>query len=284
MREGRRDGSGAPAARVEAVRTALAAALSAAAAGLEGAGDSAGKVHRTRRALKTSAALAQLFTGAAPRETAALLSLVKAARRSLGDVRDLDVFSQTAERLGLDEDVLAAVRTAVGREQRRLASNPAFAPWIRRLHAAEARVRRLRPAVSDDELVEMIASGYGSARKMGANGFAGLNAEDLHDLRKRVVDLSEQLAVWTGRPGEADAFDRLRQILGKHQDFDALLHFVEGRRDLLMHEKGGIAAAAKTRLKVMRKRAAAMHARLFVEPRKVFLKRLRSAPAAAVES
>jgi CHAD domain-containing protein len=246
--------------------------------------DGANRIHEARRALKRAASLARLFAPIVGSPAYAALDAVDAARREVGRARDLDILPGVLASLkcvAATRDVLmraiAVVRGNVRGEQ----AGVDFARFEADLRAAAAAV-----AVADwemggdiESLLQSLRLTYRAAKRRGRLAWASGDADDLHDLRRRVVDLAHQCALFEPAwPAMFSAFGaelhKLRQSLGAHNDLTVLGEFALSRRELPAEAAEALVALVLRRRKPLERRAAAQFDRLFAERPGAFAKRI----------
>jgi CHAD domain-containing protein len=182
--------------------------------------------------------------------------------RSLATLRDrIDQIRQTAETTILTGDMRVSVAAA--------------------LDDAEAAVGGWPlQALTFAEIAERLARGYGSARRGRPAVWAEAGAEELHELRKRVVNHRYQMEIvrplwrrfvkmWTGEA------QRLRERLGKHQDLLVLARLT-GPHQPLAHWRTRLLPAIEKRRAAHVKKSARIAERLFLEKPKAFRRRLET--------
>jgi hypothetical protein len=125
-----------------------------------------------------------------------------------------------------------------------------------------------------------LAAGYREARRRIPSDWANASAEDLHQLRQRVVDhryqmeLVEPLWPRQGRMWTEEA-ERLRDRLGRCQDLE-ILKRLTGPHQPLAHWRSRLTPACAERTTELSYRAARIALRLFAERPKAFRHRLET--------
>jgi CHAD domain-containing protein len=125
-----------------------------------------------------------------------------------------------------------------------------------------------------------LTAGYRSARRHIPDDWSLASAEDLHDLRQRVVDHRYQMELieplWPrfGRMWTAEA-ERLRERLGRCQDLEVLKRLT-GLHQPLAHWRSRLSPACAERSAELAQRAARIARRLFAEKPKAFRHRLET--------
>jgi CHAD domain-containing protein len=146
--------------------------------------------------------------------------------------------------------------------------------------AASYQVSNWPLAISFSDLADRLAMTYKRARKAQPADWEGAHADDLHELRRRVIEHRYQMELvepaWP-RLGRiwVDEAQRLRNRLGAFQDLAVLMHLTEPHQPL---------AAWRSRLMPLITYRQAEHAksasrvagRLFAEPPKAFRRRLEA--------
>jgi CHAD domain-containing protein len=246
-------------------------------------------VHQFRRAMKEWRALMRLmepFIPDAPRWR----QDARNHARSLGHARDgqaaLNAFDSLIDKgmvlsertTGTIRDRIEALRGSEEAAVLTLALRDAIAAWI---DTAEAAIE-LWPLDPFDfsSIAGQMAASYRSARKRLPADWSAASAEDLHDLRRRVVDLRYQMALieplWPrfGRMWIEEA-ERLRDRLGRCQDIEVLKRLT-GLHQPLAHWRSRLTPACADRSAELTQRAARIAARLFSEKPKAFRQRLET--------
>jgi CHAD domain-containing protein len=125
-----------------------------------------------------------------------------------------------------------------------------------------------------------LAAGYRAARRLIPRDWSLANAEDLHQLRQRVVDHRYQMELieplWPrhGRMWTEEA-ERLRDRLGRCQDLE-ILKRLTGPHQPLAHWRSKLTPACAERNTELAQRAARIALRLFAEKPKAFRHRLEA--------
>jgi len=127
-------------------------------------------------------------------------------------------------------------------------------------------------------IAAQLADSYRSARQRIPSDWSHAEAEDLHVLRQRVVDLRYQMELieplWP-RFGQmwTDEAERLRGRLGQCQDLEVLKHMTDPHQPLA-HWRSRLTPAIAERSAALAHRAARITHRLFAEKPKAFRQRL----------
>ncbi len=127
-------------------------------------------------------------------------------------------------------------------------------------------------------IAAQLAYSYRNARRRLPSDWAAANAEDLHTLRQRVVELRYQMELveplwprfakmWT------DEAERLRGRLGQCQDLEVLMQLTEPHGPLA-HWRSRLTPACTERFDALAQRASRIAYRLFSEKPKAFRHRL----------
>lgn len=125
-----------------------------------------------------------------------------------------------------------------------------------------------------------LTAGYRSARRHVPDDWLAASAEELHELRRRVVDHRYQMELveplWPrfGRMWTKEA-ERLRERLGRCQDLD-VIERLTGLHQPLAHWRSRLAPACAERSTELAQRAARITRRLFAEKPKAFRHRLEA--------
>jgi CHAD domain-containing protein len=131
-----------------------------------------------------------------------------------------------------------------------------------------------------DAIAAQLTVGYRNARRHVPNDWMTASAEELHDLRQRVVDHRYQMELieplWPrfGRMWTKEA-ERLRGRLGQCQDLEVLRRLT-GPHQPLAHWRSRLAPACAERSAELAQRAARIAHRLFAEKPKAFRRRLET--------
>ena len=244
-------------------------------------------VHHFRRAMKEWRALMRLmepFIPDAPRWR----HDARAHARSLGHARDgaaaLNAFDSLLDRgMVLSETSVTTIRGRIeavrGNEEAAVltpALRDAIVAWI---DAATSAIE-LWPLDPFDfsSIAGQLADSYRSARKRIPDDWSLAHAEELHELRQRVVDLRYQMELieplWPrfGRMWTEEA-ERLRGRLGQCQDLEVLRRLT-GLHQPLAHWRSKLTPAASERSHELAQRASRIAVRLFAEKPKAFRHRL----------
>ena len=247
--------------------------------------DAAERIHQARKILKKARSLARLF--AATNDLAAYdaISALDAARRTMGQARNLDVMPDVLKTLSGEIDAATS---------RRLGQAIAFEREVARIAHRDidvltlaAQLRALARSIEawdlsqtqSASLLEIMRGGYRGARRVGRKAFAEGAAGELHAVRTLVVDLAHQLAsLQAAWPALLIAMgvelNKLRQLLGELNDLAVLGEFANSRRDLSLARMSELARQIERRQARLARRARAPFARLFTERPSSFEKRL----------
>ncbi len=265
-------------------RALLAASVAQAAAAFPGRGEEAPeRVHRLRKGLKESRALARMLlpsVGEPARVTIAALAVV---RRRVGRARDLDVMEGRLERLEPPSEIAGPLGAAIAREREAaLRAHTAFAAAASRAQLT-AIVKRLEgwdlSHVADADIAEAVARTYRQGLRRGRLAFEADDPEALHALRSRVVDLRYQLSAlspaWPAvLAAQSDELNALRDTLGDFNDLDVLGRFAAERGGLSPEALSALVERLEAKQRKLRRRAAVEFERLFAETPDAFSARL----------
>jgi len=246
-------------------------------------------VHQFRRGMKQWRALMRLLTPSVA-EAARLRIEARDHARSLGSARDgqaaLNALDQLAEQAAaLSARSAASVRGRLealrGSEERAVLTDElrdAIVAWLDT--AAAATEPWPLDAVEFATLAAQLAAGYRSARRRMPAEWALASPDDLHELRRRVVDHRYQMELveplWPrfGRMWTAEA-ERLRDRLGKCQDL-SVLERLAGPHQPLAHWRSRLLPPCAEQRAALSKRAERIARRLFAERPKAFRHRLEA--------
>lgn len=264
-------------------RDALARSLRLAGEGLPRPGhDGATAVHDARKELKRSASLARLFAPLAGSAAYETLDIVNAVRRAFGRARDLDVLPAVLEDIKCDADVRAALMRAIGLERGEARGGPAqgdLEGFAAALVENAASVAEWPLEADDEALIASLRLTYKAAKRRGRDAFATGDADDLHDLRMRVVDLCHQLVplepAWPATFSAIGAeLHRLRQDLGSHNDLTMLGEFALSRRELARGAAEAVVSEVLKRRRPLERKSQERFERVFAERPNAFMKRI----------
>lgn len=247
-------------------------------------------VHEFRRAMKRWRALLRLlepFLGESgrrqrieARDLARSLSGPRDAQSALNALEDLlkhdSSFSQTSLRTlrnRLENARAEAERAALTDELReRILS------YLTR--AARAADRWPVARIGFAEIAGRVAQTYRRARRMRPDEWKETNAEELHELRRRVIEHRYQMELveplWP-RLGKlwVEEAQRLRDRLGRYQDL-AELRSMTGPNRVLSHWRSKLSPLIEERQAVHLLAAERLSGRLFAEKPRAFQQRLRA--------
>jgi len=246
-------------------------------------------VHDFRRAMKQWRALMRLLEPFIP-DAVRLRHEARDHARSLSLARDsqsaLNAFDDLAKRgLALSERSAATVRGRIeairGSEEQAVLTpelRDALIGWLDTVTAA-IETWPLDPFDFSDIAVRL-AAGYREARQRIPADWTQASAEELHQLRRRVVDhryqmeLIEPLWPRLGRMWTDEA-ERLRDRLGRCQDLEVLKRLT-GPHQPLARWRSRLTPASTQRSTELAHRAARIALRLFAERPKAFRQRLET--------
>ena len=273
-----------------AVRAIAANILAAARAALSDPDRSgADAVHDFRRATKQWRALMRLLEPFIP-DAVALRQEARNHARSLSRARDgqsaLNAFDDLAKKgLPLSERSTATIRGRIealcGSEQQTVLTPELRDTIVAWLDVTSAGIEQwpLDP-FEFSKIAARLAAGYRGARQCIPEDWALASAEELHELRQRVVDhryqmeLVEPLWPRQGRMWTEEA-ERLRDRLGRCQDLE-ILKRLTGPHQPLAHWRSRLTPACAERTTELAHRAARIALRLFAEKPKAFRHRLET--------
>lgn len=247
--------------------------------------DGAGQIHDSRKALKRSASLARLFAPLVGEDAYRTLDVIDAARKKVGRARDLDVFPQLLATLRCDPATRDELMRAIAIERGRVRGEHAEidAPSIANelTERAESVAGWDLEAVDAETLSASLRLTYRAAKRRGRVAWSAGDADDLHALRLRVVDLGHQCAIFEPAwPAMIQALTvelhRLRQSLGDYNDLTVLGEFALSRRELSPAVVEAFVAVVLRKRKPLERRARDQFERLFVERPGAFERRIAS--------
>jgi CHAD domain-containing protein len=272
----------------EALRAVARDILAEARAAIENPAKSeAEAVHDFRRAMKRWRGLLRLFEPFLEEEARKLRDEARDLARALTGARDaqsaLDALSDLEKHgLALSPRSVAGLRGRI-EEIKRAAETTLNADMRSRLgsalDAAETIVERWPlHLLTFDQVADQLARFYRDTRRHIPNDWSAADAEELHELRKRVVihryqmDIVEPLwprfaRMWTGEA------QRLRDRLGRHQDMLMLESLTAPHQPLARWRSRLVPGIAERRAAHVAG-SARIAARLFVEKPSTFRRRL----------
>jgi CHAD domain-containing protein len=246
-------------------------------------------VHEFRRAIKEWRSLMRLLAPFIP-DAERWQTEARDHARSLAHARDgaaaLNAFEDVLERgMVLSARSASTVRGRLealrGSEERAVLTRHLRDAIIAWLDAAAAAVEQWPLDPFDfAPIAGRLAAGYRSARERLPDDWVQAAPEDLHALRRRVVDHRYQMELivplWPhfGRMWTKEA-ERLRGRLGKCQDL-AVLERLTGPHQPLAHWRSKLAPACAERRLELAHRSARIARRLFAERPKAFRRRLEA--------
>jgi len=245
--------------------------------------DEATAIHDLRKELKRAASLSRLFAPIVDAPAHAALDVINAARRQVGRARDLDILPGVLDSLKCPAATHDILMRAIAAE-RGEARGAHVASDVERLRAeldagADSVAEWDLGSESVDLLLHSLRLTYRSAKRRGRRAWVSGDADDLHDLRCRVVDLSLQSALFESAwPAIVAAYGaelhRLRQTLGDHNDLTVLGEFALARRELPSEAGEQVVALVLRRRKPLERKAHAQFDRLFAERPGAFTRRI----------
>ena len=247
-------------------------------------------VHDFRRQMKRWRALLRLLDPFLGEDGRRLRIEARDLARALGGARDaqsaLDALADLAHHgLALSPRALATVRDRI--EHIRQTAETTILTGDMRLSVAaalddaEAAVGGWPlQALTFAEIAERLTRSYRSARRARPGVWAEAGAEELHELRKRVVNHRYQMEIvqplwrrfvkmWIGEA------QRLRERLGKHQDLLVLARLT-GPHQPLARWRSRLLPAIEKRMAAHVKTSARIADRLFLEKPRAFQRRLET--------
>jgi CHAD domain-containing protein len=245
-------------------------------------------VHEFRRAMKRWRSLLRMLEPFLADNDRRLRSEARDLARSLTGARDaqsaLDALNDLAKHgLTLSPRSLATIRVRI--EELRQAAETIVLTADMRLrmantlsHADAAVDRWALHVLTFADVADRLTLGFREARRALPRSWSDADPEDLHELRKRIVNHRYQMEtvapLWPrfGRMWVGEA-QRLRERLGKHQDLTLLAALVQPHRPLAPW-RSRLASAIAQRMKDHVAAARRTASRLFVEKPGAFRRRL----------
>jgi CHAD domain-containing protein len=244
-------------------------------------------VHEFRRAIKEWRALMRLLAPFIP-DAPRWRHEARDHARSLAHARDsqaaLNAFDDLIDKgMVLSERSAATMRARIetlrGSEEQAVLTETLRQVIVAWLDAAAAAVEQWPLDPFDfSSIAAQLTISYRSARKRIPDDWSLAGAEDLHELRGRVVDLRYQMdlvePLWP-RFGKmwTDEAERLRGRLGQCQDLEVLKRLTAPHQPLA-HWRSRLTPACTERSAELAHRAARIAVRLFAERPKAFRHRL----------
>jgi CHAD domain-containing protein len=246
-------------------------------------------VHDFRRTMKQWRALMRLLEPFIP-DAVQLRQEARDHARSLSRARDgqsaLNAFDDLVDKgIVLSERSTATVRGRIeairGSEEESVLTPELRDAIIAWLDSATAAIDQWPLDPFDfSSIAARLATGYREARRRIPGDWNSASAEDLHQLRQRVVDHRYQMELveplWPrhGRMWTEEA-ERLRDRLGRCQDLE-ILKRLTGPHQPLAHWRSRLTPACAERTTELSHRAARIALRLFAERPKAFRHRLET--------
>jgi CHAD domain-containing protein len=246
-------------------------------------------VHNFRRAMKQWRSLMRLLEPFIP-DAVRLRQEARDHARSLSRARDgqsaLNAFEDLGDKaLVLSERSTATIRSRIeairGTEEQAVLTpqlRDAIIAWLD--SAAAATEQWPLDPFDFRSIAARLAVGYREARRRIPSDWTSASAEELHQLRQRVVDHRYQMELveplWPrhGRMWTEEA-ERLRDRLGRCQDLE-ILKRLTGPHQPLAHWCSRLTPACAERTNELSQRAARIALRLFAERPKAFRHRLET--------
>jgi CHAD domain-containing protein len=246
-------------------------------------------VHDFRRAMKQWRALMRLLQPFVS-DASALRQQARDHARSLSRARDgqsaLNAFDDLMKKTGAlsarsGATIRARIETIRGSEEESVLTQELRETIFGWLDVTMEAVEQWPLDPFDfSSIAAQLAVGYREARRRIPEDWSQATAEDLHELRQRVVDHRYQMELveplWPrhGRMWTEEA-ERLRDRLGRCQDLE-ILKRLSGPHQPLAHWRSRLAPACAERTGALAHRAARIASRLFAEKPKAFRRRLET--------
>jgi CHAD domain-containing protein len=245
-------------------------------------------VHEFRRAMKRWRSLLRMLEPFLPDDGRRLRNEARDLARSLGGARDAQSALDALDDLAKHGSTLSArsLATLRGRIEalRQNAETQVLTPEMRlqltrALAQAESSVERWPLHVlTFAEVADRLVQGFRDARRALPKNWPETDPEDLHELRKRIVNHRYQMEtvapLWPrfGRMWVGEA-QRLRDRLGRHQDLTLLTGLTQPHQPLAPW-RSRLAPAIAERMAAHVGAARRIASRLFVEKPGAFRRRL----------
>jgi CHAD domain-containing protein len=250
-------------------------------------------VHAVRKTLKRWRALMRLLAGPLGEQAQQMRAEARALMRELSGARDaqsaLDALGDLRKvKPGPPATVIDSVRRRLT-DIRNAAEQKSFTPDMRErltryLDYATLSLERWPLARMEfDAAGDALAATYRRARRGVPDDWASADIEQLHDLRRRIVEHRHQMDVAASLPPDspwAKDIHRLRQQLGACQDLAVLADFAKPHQPLARW-RSRLAAAIDARHQTHVRSAARLAQRLLGEKPKAFRKRIAASWDAA---
>ena len=221
-----------------------------------------------------SASLTRLFAPLMAEEAYRALEIIDGARRKVGRARDLDILPPVLGGLRCDpatrDELMRAIAIERGRVRQDHADIDAPGVSAALLKCADHVSAWDLSFVDANALTGCLRLTFRSAKRRGRVAWSTGDAEDLHNLRLRIVDLGHQLMVFTPAwPAMISAMTaelhRLRQSLGDCNDLTVLGEFALSRRELSSEAIEAFGATVLRKRRPIARRAREQFERSFAE-------------------
>lgn len=268
---------------LERMRNALAASLRSAGVAFSEAGKGASStIHDARKELKRSASLARGFGHVLGAQAFSAVEASNVARRAFGRARDLDVLPLALQRVKCEPESRAILTRAIALERGAAVGElqPDGLNLSGKLTSAADTVQLWDlGAYDDDAFTHLLRQTYKVAKRRGAAAFATGDADDLHGLRRGVIDVHHQLEILS--PAWPDLIDaqcqelrKLRQTLGDFNDLTMLGEFALAQSELPASAGEAFVEAVQRRRRPLERNARVQFERAFAEQSGAFARRL----------
>lgn len=259
--------------------------LTDAASHLREPGDIEPRVHGARKAIKRARALLRLVRAGLGRQFARENEALRDAARLLAQQRDAAVAAATFEQLVPDpEPRLTALQGALF-AARDVAARPAatdlLAAAAADLDLALQRAADWPPFARGWPVVEAgLEDSYASGRRAMREAYRDPSPAAFHEWRKRVKDLWYHTlllqGVWkTVQLAWAEALEDLSDTLGEDHDLEVLRQAVAALPDVDPEARRALLTRASDRSSELRTAARTLGQRLYAEPPRRYLERMR---------
>ena len=247
-------------------------------------------IHNFRRRMKRWRAFLRLLEPVLGEEAVRLRTEARDLARTLAGARDAQAALDAIDDLGGDYQALSAASLAT--IKRRIEEVRTAAEALTLTAEAREKLRTTLAKTASDvalwpvedidfrDVAAGLTEGYRRARRAAPADWSAATAEDLHELRQRVVTHRYQMelieSAWPrlSKAWVAEA-QRLRERLGKHQDLAVLGKLIEPKA-LLARWRGKLAPVIEARQRDHIEASMRHAGRLFAEKPQAFQRRIEA--------